>query len=434
MRLLFCLILILCSYCKPGTLNEKIEVSDIERGWAANSINTVIFRKNSVVTAGDYQFTAYYDSSGIMVIAKRKSGTSDWEMNHTGIVANVKDAHNAISIMVDGSGYLHIAWDHHSNPLNYCQSIEPFSIMLSEKKIMTGTNEEKISYPEFYKLPGGNLLFFYRNGASGNGNLGIKTYDHKKQEWKDVQQNLIDGEGKRNAYWQASVDKKGSIHISWVWRESPDVASNHDLCYARSDDGGVTWKRSSGVLYSLPITINNAEIIQQIPQESELINQTSMTTDSGNEPYIATYWREKDNSIPQYHIVYKKDNEWKKKNLDFRKTAFTLKGGGTKRIPMSRPQIIINNANSVFLIFRDEERNNRPGVAIMKNINESNWEMIDLINEDLGSWEPTYDTELWKEKNILSLFIQKNNQADGEGITSTAPQMISILNWKYFKK
>ena len=32
--------------------------------------------------------------------------------------------------------------------------------------------------------------------------------------------NLVSGEGKRNAYWQAVTDKKGTIHISWVWRES----------------------------------------------------------------------------------------------------------------------------------------------------------------------------------------------------------------------
>jgi hypothetical protein len=26
--------------------------------------------------------------------------------------------------------------------------------------------------------------------------------------------NLIDGEGKRNAYWQMAIDKKGFIHLS----------------------------------------------------------------------------------------------------------------------------------------------------------------------------------------------------------------------------
>ena len=44
---------------------------------------------------------------------------------------------------------------------------------------------------------------------------------------------LIDGEGERNAYWQMYVDKAGVIYLSWVWRETQLVETNHDLCYAR---------------------------------------------------------------------------------------------------------------------------------------------------------------------------------------------------------
>jgi hypothetical protein len=42
---------------------------------------------------------------------------------------------------------------------------------------MTGETEKSVSYPEFYRMPNGNLLFFYRNGASGKGNLVVKSYD-----------------------------------------------------------------------------------------------------------------------------------------------------------------------------------------------------------------------------------------------------------------
>ena len=49
-------------------------------------------------------------------------------------------------------------------------------------------------------------------------------------------------EGKRNAYWQACVGANGAIHLSWVWRESASVESNHDMAYACSKDGGKTWQ------------------------------------------------------------------------------------------------------------------------------------------------------------------------------------------------
>ena len=45
------------------------------------------------------------------------------------------------------------------------------------------------------------------------------------------------------------------------------VETNHDLCYARSLDGGKTWQRSDGTAYQLPITAATAEIAWKIPQK-----------------------------------------------------------------------------------------------------------------------------------------------------------------------
>lgn len=36
-----------------------------------------------------------------------------------------------------------------------------------------------------------------------------------------------------------------------------------------------------------------------------------------------------------------------------------------------------------------------------------NWNVVDLSSEDVGSWEPSYNTELWKKKNIMHLFVEK---------------------------
>jgi hypothetical protein len=297
---------------------------------------------------------------------------------------------------------------------------------------MTGKQENKVTYPEFYRMPNGNLIFLYRDGESGNGSLVVNQYDIKTKTWRQLQSNLIDGEGQRNAYWQACVDTKGWIHISWVWRETPDVASNHDLCYAFSKDGGVTWQKTNGEIYKLPITASNAEYAFHIPQQSELINQTSMFADSDGHPYIATYWREEGATIPQYHLVYKTNNGWKKEVLDFRKTSFSLSGAGTKRIPISRPQIIawkIKNHLSAALIFRDEERGNRVSATITSDLGKSKWSIMDLTHTSVGSWEPTYDTELWKDKNLLHLFVQNVEQADAEGQSKLPPQMVEVLEW-----
>ncbi|MBL7742508.1 MAG: BNR repeat-containing protein [Chitinophagaceae bacterium] len=417
-----------------GPVSRHVSITDVDSGWSGNSVNAVVFRKNSLVSFGDTQFISFYDAKGFVVLGKRKAGEKNWQLNKTGYTGNIKDAHNSISIMVDGEGYLHLAWDQHNNSLNYCKSKEPLSLEMSEKIKMTGIAENSVSYPEFYKMPGGDLMFLYRDGGSGRGNLVVNKYNIRTGQWSQLHNNLIDGERQRNAYWQACVDDKGIIHISWVWRESPDVASNHDMCYARSTDGGATWERSTGEKYNLPVTAATAEYALSILQKSELINQTSICTDGNGSPVIASYWREEHSSIPQYHIVYKKKGQWQVQDLGFRRTAFSLSGAGTKQIPVSRPQVVAwskGKKTCVAMIFKDEERGSKVSVAWKKNINsKKKWKVIDLTLKPVGAWEPSYDTELWKKEHKLNLYLQYVKQADAEGVSDVLPQMVQVLEWK----
>jgi hypothetical protein len=412
---------------------EHVTITSPGVGWASNSINTVVFRKNSLVTWRDTQFVAYYDAQKYVVLAKRKHGTTNWTVKKTAYQGNADDAHNSISIMTDGEGYLHMAWDHHNNPLRYCRSIHPGSLDLTLMMTMTGHEEKVVSYPEFHKLNNGDLLFLYRSGESGNGNLIINRYSVKNKKWSVLQNNLINGEGERNAYWQAHVDTHGTIHISWVWRETWDVSTNHDLCYARSSDGGDTWETSVGKKYDLPITVKTAEYACRIFQQRELINQTSMVADENGNPIIATYWREEDSKIPQYHLVYKDARGWQKVSLNFRSTPFSLFGGGTKQIPVSRPQILFGGGdkkNFLLLVFRDLERGSKVSVAIIDRLRDMHWEIINLTGQSVGSWEPTYDTERWTTNSELHLFLQNVTQVDGEGKANSEPQPVQILEWK----
>lgn len=431
--LLFVLYFSMVNIVPAQTDQAKTKLIPVADGWANNSVNAVVFRKNSLISFQGIQYISFYDQDRYVVLGKRKLGSTRWQIRRTPYQGNAADAHNSISIMVDGAGYLHLAWDHHNNPLRYCKSIKPGSLELTEKIVMTGKLEGEVSYPEFYKLPDGSLLFFYRDGGSGRGNLVINHYNIKTKKWVQLHSNLLDGERQRNAYWQACVDQKGIIHISWVWRESPDVSSNHDLCYARSKDGAVSWEKSTGEKYGLPITASTAEYALRIPQNSELINQTSMFADRSGNPYIATYWREPGSIVPQYHLVFKKDKGWEVQNLGFRKSAFSLSGQGTKRIPISRPQIVAwqkQEEMSVAIIFRDGERGDKVSAAVCSDLHKNKWDVIDLTKKEVGSWEPSFDTELWKEKGMLHLFVQKVEQVDAEGKASMPPQMVQVLEWK----
>lgn len=410
---------------------QKITVANVGEGWSKNSVNTVKFRKNAITSFSNFQFTAYYNKEGYMVLGKRKLKESHWETVQTSYKGHTKDAHNSISIAVDGEGYLHVSWDHHNSKLRYAVGKTPLSLDLGEEITMTGKQEEKVTYPEFYNMPSGDLLFFYRSGESGRGNMVINAYDVESKKWLQIQSNLIDGENKRSAYWQAAVDKHGTVHLSWVWRETWGVETNHDLCYAKSTDGGKTWKKSTGEHYTLPITLANAELAWKIPQNSNLINQTAMTADANGNPYIASYWNE--GGIPQFQLVYKAGSTWKRENTGFRESSFTLGGGGTKSIPISRPDILIDKTFAGIL-FRDSERGNKVSLAYADLKANKAWQVVDLTETSVGQWEPNYDIAQWHKNKTLYVFLQDVTQIDGEGIADVQSSKVNILEVKKLSK
>ncbi|HEY7088335.1 MAG TPA: BNR repeat-containing protein [Tepidisphaeraceae bacterium] len=433
-------LLFILSLTAPASFADNLGAAGSARlipiapGWAGNTVNVVIFRHNAMTSTPDgTQYTAFYDPDGHIVLAKRAIGAGDWQIQKTQYTGNVRDAHNAICIAVDGQGVLHVAWGDHNHPLNYARAKAAGSLELGEKMPMTGKSEDRVTYPEFYNTADGGLLFLYRVGASGNGNLVLNRFDVNSGQWTQVHENLIDGQGQRNAYWQMATDEQGVLHLSWVWRESPDVATNHDLCYARSRDGGKTWERTDGRPLAIPITMATAEVAATIPQKHELINQTSMTTDSKGRAYIATYWRDEGEDVPQYHIVYFDGTKWQVSKVGGQTLSFRLGGAGSKRLPLSRPKIFADSSGSsdkAYLLFRDEGRGNKVSVAICDDLSKKQWRIEDLTTSAVGQWEPNYDLMLWRRQKVLNAFVQRAEQKDAEGVNDAAPEMVYVLEWK----
>ena len=416
-----------------STAHADVTAMSLGTAWAANSVNAVVFRNDPITTAGDQQFAAYYDPAGRVVIAQRTIGQRDWKTTVTAFDGNVRDAHNAISLVADGAGYLHLSWDHHGQPLRYARSATPATADFGAKQPMIGRGEAHVTYPQFYRLPDGDLLFFFRDGASGDGNLVLNRYDAKAQTWRRLSDNLIGGERERNAYWQADVDRRGTVHLSWVWRETGDVATNHDLCYARSEDGGSTWTKSTGDRYALPITQSTAEVAAAIPQKHELINQTSMCADDRGRPIIATYFRVEGSHVPQYFIVYNDGTAWRRSQVTRRTTPFTLSGGGSKKVPISRPQVVAigrDGKTTIAVVFRDlAERGGRISLAECADLDAAEWSIADLTTDSVDQWEPSFDRVRWARDGVLDLFVQRVGQGDGETLEKVEPTTAQVLEW-----
>jgi hypothetical protein len=56
------------------------------------------------------------------------------------------------------------------------------------------------------------------------------------------------------------------------------------------------------------------------------------------------------------------------------------------------------------------------------------WENRSLFKKDMGQWEPTFDSELWKEKQEFHLYLQYIQQVSGyPGNVNIIPSMVSVF-------
>jgi hypothetical protein len=158
-----------------------------------------------------------------------------------------------------------------------------------------------------------------------------------------------------------------------------------------------------------------------------------MYVDKKGIPYIATYYTAQSDDVTQYFLIYKEHTNWKTIQITQRETPFSLKGKGSRKIPISRPQILVDDRNHhtrVILVYRDIEYDNKITIAVNQDSDFKNWDTRLISHSSVGSWEPSYDTELWKKDNRLHLFVQHVGQGDGEKLENIPAQNIEIQEIK----
>jgi rhamnogalacturonyl hydrolase YesR len=299
---------------------------------------------------------------------------------------------------------------------------------------MTGRNEDRVSYPQFFRLPDGDLLFLYRDGQSGSGVLVLGRYSTRERRWSPVQPRLVDGEGRSSPYWGMTVDASGTLHLAWNWRDTPDVASNHDLAYARSTDGGSSWTRSDGTPCGVPLTTTNAEYAIRIPQGSNLMNPPVVAADRRGRPLIASYWSPTAGAAPQFQVARYDGAGWKTLRVGHDPKPFTLAGGGTKHPPLSRAILLLEAtwpSETVHLVFRDDSRAGRIVAASLENAAQDRWRVSELTAGAVGAWEPSFDPMQWSRLGQLQMLVQNVAQRDGDDAQAAQvpATRISLLIW-----
>ena len=436
-------------------------------GTYGRAINGISFQTRILFALDGYQYTAWYDTVGttqsIWMARRTVTNTSvgAWEKFQTDSQLTngdegVWDAHNVISLGVSPvDGTLHFSWDMHGNTLRYRHSVLGLcttnkaawgaGMLAAEQSwlVASGQTISTVTYPMFINTPSGDLMFEYRTGNTTAGDHWLHKYKPATTNWTtgwkfEAKEGTYTGvlasgstgtSTSRNAY-ENNFDfaPDGTLHHTWTYRELAD-SSNHDINYAYSTNGGVTWRNNAGTVIadtntSTYINVNSpGTIMKVLDSRQRLINQQGQCVDNDGRVHVLMLhrrvepdaaWISGDSTFSVMDTAY---------YHYFRDPATGV--WSQRRIPFAgnpvgtRPKIGFDAAGNVYATFLSYASTNSdvvPGYIAGKLVlataskasQYTDWEVVQSLATDLNG-EPLIDQARLLADNILSIFIQENS-------------------------
>lgn len=251
---------------KAATIQEQIDVAPV---WSVHHAGPP-----ELLTRDGWQYVAYFDHDRFLTLAQRDLDSSQWQVHRFPVQMGWQTgSHAKLSLALDRQGYIHITCYRRGllqeppmppRPI-YFRSLAPHKINEFEQLYML-SEDERTDYPTFITVDG-TIYFSFRDGGSGQGDQHFYRYADDSRQWSRVLDTpLIDGQGERSAYIYGGglplPGPDGRWHLLWVWRETPDHATNHSLSYARTIGSDLTqWESAGGVPVMPPFTIDNTELL-----------------------------------------------------------------------------------------------------------------------------------------------------------------------------
>ncbi|MCF8226153.1 MAG: BNR repeat-containing protein [Bacteroidales bacterium] len=297
-------------------------VIPIDSVWAGHPVGFCLY------SDCNRQYIAYYNSERRMVVGQKDAADEKFQLytlpatyrESAGGTSTILgwDSHNSITLAADSEGYIHLAGNMHVDPLTYFRSAVPGDITSLEQVMkMVGAEEDRCTYPNFMFTADGDLLFHYRDGGSGNGNEIYNIYSTETREWERLlDAPLTDGQGKMNAYQSEPVLlNDGWYHVYWVWRDTPDCSTNHDLSYMKSPDL-LHWFDAFGNEITLPATINDPGlIVDPIPPGGGIINLAAKMVLNDDQLPVFIYHKYDSEGNLQLYVSRLGNDKWVAKQI-----------------------------------------------------------------------------------------------------------------------
>ncbi|GAA2078513.1 BNR-4 repeat-containing protein [Microbacterium hatanonis] len=293
-----------------------------------------------VLTDGADQYVAYYDQDRRLTIAHRDiDATTEWTQQILPTSIGW-DSHNYVSLGLDRDRNLHVSGNMHNVALIYFRTSTPGDIttLSPVANMVSPQTENSVTYPEFVNRKDGSLVFSHRNGGSGDGVTYFNVYDESSRTWtRLVDQPLFNGEGSTanpagtwNAYFENPLlGPDGSFHMIWVWRDTPDAATNSLLTYAKSENL-VDWFDSAGNPLTSPFRYGEADIVDPIPDGGGLLNgNAKLGFDAAGAPVVSYHKYDKSGQSQVYAARADGTGEWDVRQISDWTGRWSFGGGGS---------------------------------------------------------------------------------------------------------
>lgn len=413
---------------RDSIVDEKaLNFADVESTKFGRNINGKTHQQWPIQTFNGHQYVTYYDEDRYVCLGRRHLPDGDWEIiRFTDHQITSNDSHNVTVIGIsEGDGSIHLAFDHHADDLNYRHSIQGLASdpeafewnasLFSEVKHELGPNGPiaKFTYPRFVPMPNGNLMLYYRNVTSGNGDSMIREYDSTTHQWKTTLGKFIardigtyswGGEVSqyRYAYINAISYAGSRLHVSWVWRDRFDKTSmtnNHDVCYAYSDDNGQTWQNTFGeqiaVTGSSFINVDSPGIIVgPVNPGQNLINQcTHFAFPDGTIHVMMRHYIAGTTTTKYHHYWRDITGAWHSQVLDF---------------SGSRPSLIGDEDKNLILVYTSGNRTNFAHGVPNQNATDWLWSAVYTQTAFTDGGEGVIDFSRWQGEQIISTYSQES--------------------------
>ena len=450
--ILWCCLLLPCGPKLLAQSVEKVADSVVDRAalcftqgaWGI-CVNGQSFQQDALTSFNGFQYATYYDSARRLCVARKNERSNAWEViRFADHHFKGNDAHNvAVLGICAGDGTIHLAFDHHVNPLHYRVSRPGVALTPGKfpwtaelfgpitNTLAPGKPLLRVTYPRCLRTPEGGLQFACRIGSSGAGDKCLADYDPKTHVWKDFGA-FAGGQGtyqkstSRNPYLNGlTYDRRGRLHVTWCWRETGDPMTNHDLDYAFSDDGGVTWLNNAGESVGTRgdrlMTIDSPGIrVVELPMNRGLINATTQAVDSRNRIHLVTFhlpddvpqqadWETSRRQARFFHYWRDDAGKWVGNKMDF---------------IGSRPQLWFDAADNAYLVFVGDRFNESPYLSILAASAKHKWTDWQLVHQERGPFTGQPQLDRYAKPGVLSVYIQEAPKAAGQ--TASPLRVISF--------